>query len=145
MNGTTIQNSLNDMSVRNVFYYGGLTFASDPRLKEDIQYADLERCYETVKSLPLRRYKYIDSYLSTFHIADAHRLGFLATELEQVFPKSVICSEIPALHSTFRLIDSQQIEMAHIGATKHLMGRVESLYSTLEGLNTYISSVKNLV
>ena len=145
LNGTTIQNSLNDMSVRNVFYYGGLTFASDPRLKEDIQYADLERCYETVKSLPLRRYKYIDSYLSTFHIADAHRLGFLATELEQVFPKSVICSEIPALHSTFRLIDSQQIEMAHIGATKHLMGRVESLYSTLEGLNTYISSVKNLV
>ena len=145
LNGTTIQNSLNDMSVRNVFYYGGLNFASDPRLKEDIEHADLERCYEAVKSLPLRRYKYIDSYLSTFHIADAHRLGFLATELEQVFPKSVNYSEIPALHSTFRLIDSQQIEMAHIGATKHLMGRVESLYSTLEGLKTQISSVKNLV
>lgn len=134
LNGTTIQNSLNDMSVRNIFYYGGLNFASDPILKEEIEDADLSRCYETVKSLPLRRYKFIDSYLSTFNADDAHRLGFLATELEQVFPKSVTYTEIPALHSTFRVIDSQQIDMAHIGATQHLMRRVESLSSTLEGL-----------
>lgn len=134
LNGTTIQNSLNDMSVRNVFYYGGLNFASDPILKEEIEDADLSRCYETVRSLPLRRYKFIDAYLSTFNAADAHRLGFLATELEQVFPKSVTYTEIPALHSTFRVIDSQQIDMAHIGATQHLMQRVEALASTLEGL-----------
>lgn len=137
LNGTTIQNSLNDMSVRNVFYYGGLNFASDPILKEEIEDADLSRCYETVNSLPLRRYKFIDTYLSTFNAADAHRLGFLATELEQVFPKSVTYTEIPALHSTFRVIDSQQIEMAHIGATQYLMRRVESLYSTVEGLKTH--------
>ena len=134
LNGTTIQNSLNDMSVRNVFYYGGLNFASDPTLKEDIEDADLSRCYETVKSLPLRRYKFIDTYLSTFNAADAHRLGFLATELEEVFPKSVTYTEIPALQSTFRVIDSQQIDMAHIGATQHMMRRVEALSSTLEGL-----------
>jgi hypothetical protein len=136
LNGTTIQNSLNDMSVRNVFYYGGLNFASDPRLKEEIEDADLARCYETVRGLPLRRYKFIDTYLSTFNAADAHRLGFLATELEQVFPKSVTYTEIPALHSTFRVIDSQQIDMAHIGATQHLMRRIDALYSTLEGLKT---------
>jgi len=134
LNGTTIQNSLNDMSVRNIFYYGGLNFASDPALKEGIECADLSRCYETLKSLPLRRYKYIDSYLSTFQVADAHRLGFLATELEEVFPKSVTYTEIPALHSTFRVIDTQQIEMAHIGATQHLIQRVEGLASTLGGL-----------
>jgi hypothetical protein len=122
------------MSVRNVFYYGGLNFASDPTLKEDIEDADLSRCYETVKSLPLRRYKFIDTYLSTFNAADAHRLGFLATELEEVFPKSVTYTEIPALQSTFRVIDSQQIDMAHIGATQHMMRRVEALSSTLEGL-----------
>jgi len=138
LNGTTIQNSLNDMSIRNIYYYGGLNFASDPTLKEDIEDADLSICYETVKSLPLRRYKYIDRYLSTFHTKDAHRLGFLATELEQVFPKSVTYTEIPALHSTFRVIDTQQIEMAHMGATQHLMRRVESLYSTLEGLKARV-------
>jgi hypothetical protein len=134
LNGTTIQNSLNDMSVRSIYYYGALNFASDPTLKEDIEDADLPRCYETIKSLPLRRYKYIDTYLSTFTAKDAHRLGFLATELEQAFPKSVTYSEIPALHSTFRVIDTQQIEMAHIGATQHMMRRIDALYSTLEGL-----------
>jgi hypothetical protein len=144
LNGTTIQNSLNDMSVRNIFYYGGLNFASDPMLKEEIEAADLARCYATVEQLPLRRYKYIDTYLSTFKTKDAHRLGFLATELEKVFPKSVTYTEIPSLQSTFRVIDSQQIEMAHIGATQHLMARVNTLYLTLEGLKAELSTIKNL-
>jgi hypothetical protein len=144
LNGTTIQNSLNDMSIRNMYYYGGLNFASDPRLKEEIEDADLSRCYETVKSLPLRRYKYIDAYLSTFTAKDAHRIGFLATELEQSFPKSITYSEIPALHSTFRVIDTQQIEMAHIGATQHMMRRIETLCSTVEGLKTELAPAKNV-
>jgi hypothetical protein len=93
-----------------------------------------------VRKIPLRRYKYIDSYLSTFHVRDIHRLGFIATELEEVFPKSVTYTEIPSLHSTFRVIDTQQIEMAHLGATQYLMGRVERLYSTLEGVKKNLSS-----
>jgi hypothetical protein len=134
LNGITIQNSLNDMSIRNIFYYGGLNFASDPSLKENIEAADLERCYETLQRIPLKRYKYVDTYISTFHTQDIHRLGFLATELEGVFPKSVSYTEIPGLQSTFRVIDTQQIEMAHIGATQHLIRRVESLFSTVESL-----------
>jgi hypothetical protein len=134
LNGITIQNSLNDMAVRNLLYYGGLTFASDPALKEEVESADLARCYQTLQDLPLRRYRYSDRYVSTFSCSDAHRLGFLATELETVFPKSVTYTEIPALHSTFRVIDTQQIEMAHIGATQHLMQRIQHLQSTLEGL-----------
>lgn len=141
LNGTTIQNSLNDMSVRSIYYYGGLNFASDPTLKEEIEDADLPRCYETIKSLPLRRYKYIDKYLSTFTSKDAHRIGFLATELEHAFPKSVTYSEIPALQSTFRVIDTQQIEMAHIGATQHMMQRMEALSSTLQGLKAQIGQL----
>jgi hypothetical protein len=143
LNGTTIQNSLNDMSVRSIYYYGGLNFASDPSLKEDICAADLARCYDTVRDLPLRRFKYIDAYLSTFQQKDTHRLGFIATELEQVFPKSVTYTqlEVPGFQSTFRMIDTQQIEMAHIGATQHLMQRVETLYETLTTLK---NELKNL-
>jgi hypothetical protein len=137
LNGTTIQNSLNDMSVRNIFYYGGLNFASDPSLKEGIEAADLARCYETVRTLPLKRYTYCDSYLSTFQVKDTYRLGFLATDVEAVFPKSVSYTEIPALYSTFRVIDTQQIEMAHLGATQYLIGRVETLMSTLAGKNLH--------
>jgi len=137
LNGTTIQNSLNDMSVRSLYYYGALNFASDPALKENIQNANLERCSEVIEGIPLRRFKYIDPYLSTFQQKDMYRLGFLATELESVFPKSITyrhMTDIPGYDSTFRMIDTQQIDMAHIGATKALMQRVSSLYVTLEQL-----------
>jgi len=147
LNGTTIQNSLNDMSIRSVYYYGALNFASDPALKEDIHNADLTRCYETVRDLPLRRFKYIDSYLSTFQQKDVHRLGFIATELETVFPKSVTYTqlEVPGFQSTFRMIDTQQVEMAHIGATKELMSRVDSLYTTVANLKRDISTMHAIV
>jgi len=141
LNGTTIQNSLNDMSIRNIYYYGGLNFASDPALKENIVDADLNTCYNVVRDTPLRRFKYIDSYLSTFQQKDTHRLGFIATELETVFPKSVTYTDIPALHSTFRMIDTQQIDMAHIGATKLLMQKVDSLYTTLTDIKGDISTM----
>jgi hypothetical protein len=141
LNGTTIQNSLNDMAIRSVYYYGALNFASDPALKENIRMASLSTCSQVIRNLPLRRFKYIDPYLSTFQVRDMHRLGFLATEVEAAFPKSVTLTKIPELHSTFRMIDTQQIEMAHIGATKELMGRVDALYQTLTGLKAQISTL----
>ena len=148
LNGTTIQNSLNDMSIRTLYYYGGLNFASDPRLKENIQDANLEQCYAAVESLPLRRFKYIDPYLSTFQQKDTHRLGFIATELETIFPKSITytqINDIPGYESTFRMIDTQQIEMAHIGATKVLMNKVSSLYTSVELARQEISTLQRLL
>jgi hypothetical protein len=148
LNGTTIQNSLNDMSVRSLYYYGALNFASDPALKENIRDADLSMCYTAVQEVPLRRFKYIDPYMSTFQQKDTHRLGFIATELETIFPKSITytqITDIPGYESTFRMIDTQQIEMAHIGATKVLMGKVSSLYTTLADIRSEIDELKNLL
>ena len=138
LNGTTIQNSLNDITTRNLYYYGSLTFASDPRIKEDVQDADLERCYEIINGLPLRRYKYIDSYCSTFQLADSHRLGFLATDLLPCFPKSVKVSEtlFPQETSSLLTIDTSQVEMAHLGATKYLTRKVEELEAILKRLES---------
>jgi hypothetical protein len=53
----------------------------------------------------------------------------------------VTYTDIPALHSTFRMIDTQQIDMAHIGATKLLMQKVDSLYTTLTGIQADISTM----
>ena len=148
LNGTTIQNPFNDMSLRNLYYYGSLNFASDPSLKENIRDADLYKCYSAVERIPLRRYKYIDPYISTFKQRDTYRLGFIATDLEEIFPKSITYTQImdiPGYESTFRMIDTQQIEMAHIGATKVLMGRVSTLYTTLEETRYEISTLKNLL
>jgi hypothetical protein len=86
--------------------------------------------------------------MSTFKQTDTNRLGFIATELETIFPKSITytqITDIPGYHSTFRMIDTQQIEMAHIGATKVLMNRVSSLYTTLDETRQEISTLKNLL
>jgi hypothetical protein len=133
LNGTTIQNSLNDISTRNLYYYGGLQFASDPRLKENITNANLKQCYDTIESLPLRRYKYIDSYCSTFQVKDTYRLGFLATDLLPHFPKSVNESDtiFPEFSTSLLTIDTSQLEMAHLGATKYLMEEVAHLEKIL--------------
>ena len=86
--------------------------------------------------------------MSTFQQKDTHRLGFIATELETVFPKSITYTrmdDIPGYESTFRMIDTQQIEMAHIGATKVLMNKVSSLYTSMELARQEISTLKNLL
>ncbi len=134
LNGTTIQNALNDMSIRNVFYYGSLNFASDPRIKEDIHDANLKTCYDTIAALPLRTYKYNTDYCSTFQIGGHERLGFLATDLLPHFPKSVHESDtvFPAMSTSLLTIDTAQVEMAHLGATKYIMEELERLEALLE-------------
>lgn len=65
---------------------GHISQMSDTRVKEEVQAADTERCLETVKSLPVTRYKYKDF---TGRHLDTHVTGFLADDVEKVFPKSV--------------------------------------------------------
>jgi len=130
-NGITINNQFNDASMRSIFYSGQLRNASDPALKEDITAADTAICYSTLSSTPLKRYKYIEPYISTFRLQDAHRLGFLTTDVADVFPKSVT----PLAHEPHAWIpintqglDVGQMKLAHYGVTQHL----QSLISTLE-------------
>lgn len=63
-----------------------ITALSDSRIKEDIHEVDLNRCLDTVKSLPVSRYKYKD-YVGKYQ--DKHVTGFLADDVEKIFPKSV--------------------------------------------------------
>ncbi len=136
LNGTTIQNSLNDISTRNLFYYGSLNFASDPRIKEDIQEANLHDCYEAIRSIPLRKFRYNQLYCSTFQVESTPRLGFLATDLQESFPNSVHPSDtlLPEVSKELLTIDTAQVEMAHLGATKYLMGEVDRLEAAIAAL-----------
>jgi len=138
LNGTTIQNSLNDMSIRNVYYYGSLNFASDPRIKENISSANLKQCYDTISALPLRKFKYIPEYCSTFQVSEDPRLGFLATDLLPHFPKSVHISDtlFPSFSKELMTIDTSQVDMAHLGTTKYLIQEVKRLEEELSTLKS---------
>jgi len=136
LNATTIQNSLNDISTRNLLYYGSLKFISDPRLKQDIQPANLRRCYDIIRDIPLHHYEFIDSYVSTFQVTDRRRLGIIADEYEQFFPKSVTSMQSPLPHlSTIKTVDTQQLDMAHLGATQYLLKEIAELKAAIDKLD----------
>jgi hypothetical protein len=134
LNAVTIDNPYNDMRIRNINYYGALSFFSDPALKEEIENADLDRCGEIIRGLPLRYYKYKDSYLKEYDVQDKHRLGFLADEVAQYFPHAVKATPLSlgGTESDFMTVDFQQIKMAHIGATKQLLARIDALEKMLD-------------
>jgi hypothetical protein len=103
------------MSIRNISYLGSLNQASDVQLKEDIEYADVSRCHSIFDSVFLKRFSWRQPH------ADTRVLGVLAPDIKRVFPKSV--GEIHGIAN----VDSEQLEMAHIGVTKRLQQRVEAL------------------
>jgi hypothetical protein len=65
------------------------TIASDQRLKTNITNADNDRCYEIVKQVPLKRYTWRSEVYSQDQVKDRSKLGWIAQDVEAVFPKAV--------------------------------------------------------
>lgn len=62
---------------------------SDERVKENITTASLDRCYEVIKNIPLKRYRWKDSTYSDEEIGfDRHTLGWIAQDVQPYFPKA---------------------------------------------------------
>ena len=62
---------------------------SDERIKEDIELADLDLCYEAIKSIPLKRYKWKEEVYKKDQVKDRHKIGWIAQDVEAIFPKAV--------------------------------------------------------
>ena len=133
MNGITIDNRFNDVSTRTIVYSGQLYNSSDPALKENCVTADPAICCSTIASIPLKRYKYTDVYMSTFRIRDTHRLGVLTTDVQQVLPKSITTSCVDQSWApSAQTLDSAQIRFSHYGVTQHLLALVSTLEAEVE-------------
>jgi hypothetical protein len=65
------------------------TIVSDERIKEEIELADLDLCYEAVKNIPLKRFKWKDKVYTEEQVHDRRKLGWIAQDVETVFPKAV--------------------------------------------------------
>ena len=65
------------------------TITSDERLKTSIVDADKNRCYEIVKQVPLKRYTWKSEVYSQDQVKDRSKLGWIAQDVEAVFPKAV--------------------------------------------------------
>ena len=69
---------------------GGLwTVVSDERIKSNIVPANLDRCYEIVKSVPLKYFGFAPGVYTDDQIQDKHNLGWIAQDVQKVFKNAV--------------------------------------------------------
>jgi hypothetical protein len=99
---------------------------SDARIKTDIESANLQTCYDTVKSIDLKYFKWNFPTESNIVPDDRHSLGFVAQEVRQVFPNAVSESNSYG-YQDFLSLNVDQIRKALFGAVKYLMAKVEAL------------------
>jgi hypothetical protein len=109
---------------------------SDQRIKTDIQTADIDRCYSVIENLDLKYYSYTQEFMDTTSNVDRHRLGWIAQEVEAVFPKAVTVSDQYGL-TDFKSLNTDQIYAALYGTIKkiqNIVDVVDQRISSLEAL-----------
>jgi hypothetical protein len=125
--------------------------SSDSRLKNNIEDADLDLCYNNIKNLRLVKYTWKDElYYKSLNIIpelesdilnllpneeSRTQLGWIANEVEAIFPKSV------SIVSAHGYDDCKTLDSDQIIAT--LYGTIQKLLSESEIQNNKISAIKN--
>lgn len=122
------------------------TTTSDVRLKQNIKLADKARCYEIVKTLPLKHYEWSSNYISTSFPNDTSKLGWIAQEVSTVFPKAVRTTSMPMYNlEDCKTLDADQIYAAMYGAIQKLQDMVEQLQADKVALQYQINDLRFLI
>ena len=101
---------------------------SDSRIKTDVESANLQTCYDVVKSVDLKYFKW--NFPEGIVPDDRHSLGFIAQEVKSVFPNAVSASNSYG-YEDFLSLNVDQIDKALFGAVKYLSAKVEALEQSL--------------
>ena len=116
------------------------TISSDKRLKDNIVDADLNRCWDIIKQLSLKQYKWNEEFSLLNNIIDNTKLGWLAQDIEKIFPKSIEIKSIYNLPDC-KLLNTDQIYAAMYGALQQLIYKIESLEKIIEVLLLKLSNI----
>jgi hypothetical protein len=111
------------------------TISSDIRLKENIEDADLDLCYNNIKNLSLKKYKWKDEYITPENTADRHKLGWIAQDVETILPKAV------TTNNQYDIEDCKSLDIDQIIAT--LYGSIKKLITICETQDTQIIQLEN--
>jgi len=122
---------------------GELTYGtpvSDERLKSNIESADLQTCYDIVKNIGLKRYRFSEDVFVDVDCRDRSRLGWIAQEVETVLPKAICVNEFMCANGAViedcLSLDPSQLYTAMYGAIQKLMEKVEILESKVKELSS---------
>jgi Flp pilus assembly CpaF family ATPase len=95
---------------------------SDRRVKDNIERASYDKCYDNIKKMDLYRFSYIKE-LNNIN-KDLMQLGYIAQEVKDIFPKAVSTQEFHNENlsiSDMLSIDISQINYTFYGAVKKLI------------------------
>ena len=120
---------------------GGGTWSttSDRRLKENIQDANIDMCYDTVKNIPLRRFRWRGD-LEGFseYQKDKNVLGWIAQEVEEYMPKSINTIEEKYGIDDVKFLNNDQLYASMYGALQKAISKIESLEDELAKIKNSI-------
>jgi hypothetical protein len=119
---------------------------SDRRIKENIERASYDKCFENINRLELNRFNYVSGFNTVNR--DKTQLGFIAQEVYEVFPKSISTQgyysdtiNIPDLLS----IDISQINYSLYGAVKKLIEINNEKDSHLKALDDELKTIETIL
>jgi len=117
---------------------------SDERIKHDIELANTQRCYDIVKTLPLKYYTWNEFVPGR----DRSMLGWIAQDVKEVFPKGVkektmvynSNTDNPTTVENCLTLDANQIYAALYGAVQQLMTIVEQQSAAIINLQKQLQN-----
>ncbi len=119
---------------------------SDRRIKENIEKASYDKCYDNINKLELYRFNYINQLKNINK--DQKQLGYIAQEVQDIFPKAVSLQEfhndnlcIPDMLS----IDIAQINYSLYGTVKKLIEMCNDKKSRLKKLKYLFENTSNVI
>ena len=103
---------------------------SDRRIKENIVKASYEKCLENIKKIELYNFNFKENYVNT---NDRNQLGFIAQEVQEVYPKAVIVKPDERIEELLT-VNTTQIKYTLYGAVRSLIEKVERIEERVDKL-----------
>ena len=112
---------------------------SDKRIKENIEKASYDTCYDNINKLDLYRFNYIKDFNNINK--DLRQLGYIAQEVQGIFPKAVSAEQF--YNNNLSVPDLLTIDITQINYS--LYGTVKKLMEMYNDIENQISIVENLL
>jgi hypothetical protein len=116
---------------------GGYYSGSDIRAKNNIQNADINKCYDIVKNLRLCTFYWNSNIIP--NTKDDEQIGWIAQEVEEYIPNSIIQINNYGF-SNFRTLESNQLNKVAYGALQKAIKTIEEQSIEINNLKTFIAS-----
>ena len=119
----------------------------DQRLKENIEDADLNICYNNIKNLRLAKYTWNDELYDINNLPDVDertQLGWIADEVEEIFPKSISPVNLYN-YNNCKTLDSDQILVSLYGTLQKLLIEYENQNEEINNINNEITTLQNYI